>query len=88
MLTKYDVWKTIFMENDIDEIKNLLDFILDDEECSKYVASKIVSLKNNNVYNINVNYENFPDGFPIEELQDEIASKIINFIKMTNKKGY
>ena len=79
MISEYNVWKTIFNEEDPEEIKELVSFIIDDYETQKLISNELIKLKK--VNNIKINFKNIPSNISIEEIEDDIVRKIIDIIK-------
>lgn len=79
MISEYNVWKTIFNEEDPEEIKELVSFIIDDYKTQELISNELIKLKK--VNNIKINFKNIPPSISIEEIEDDIVRKIIDIIK-------
>lgn len=79
MIREFDVWKTIFKEEDPEEIKELISYIIDDNDTQNLVSNEIIKLKREN--RIIINFKNIPKDISLDEIENNIVNKVINIIK-------
>jgi len=79
MIREFDVWKTIFKEEDPEEIKELISYIIDDNDTQNLVSNEIIKLKREN--RIIINFKNIPKNISLDEIENNIVNKVINIIK-------